>query len=233
MKNILVFDTETAGTLGQPLIYDFGYCIVSPNGEELVKRSTLITEIFDTVSLMEKAFYGSKVKDYIQKFENGEIEKMSFRNAIKQFVSDSKKYKVEIIGAYNLAFDIRALNTTLRVLCNDLFESKWLDKFFSQKNKKLLCIWNLACETILDSDEFRSFADENGFKSLKGNYLTNAEVAYNYVKDSNDFKEKHTALEDSEIEIEILLDILKDYTGIMTYGLHYGSWRKAQKKKSK
>ena len=36
MKNILVLDTETTGDpFGQPMIYDFGYKIVTPTGEVL------------------------------------------------------------------------------------------------------------------------------------------------------------------------------------------------------
>lgn len=230
MKNILVLDTETTPNFYSPYIYDFGYKIVSPDGIELVKRNWLIVEIFDSKTLMEKAYYSHKVKDYQEKVEKGEIEKITFKKAIKQFVADSKKFKVEIISAYNLAFDMKALNATLKITYYEAYETQWLEKFLHQKNKKLLCIWNLSCETLLDTDEFREFATKNELVSDKGNYFTSAEVAYQYITNNLDFIESHTALADVEIEIDILLHILKNYKGNITFGLQYASWRKVQKK---
>lgn len=226
-------DTETTGDLGCPLIYDFGYVIINERGEKLLSRNFLIKEIFDTKSLMDKAYYSNKVSEYQQKFANGLIPKESFKNAIKQFVADCKKYKVGVVSAYNIAFDIRALNQTLRVLFNENFENGWLSKFFEQKNKKLLCIYNLACETILNTDEYREFATQNQLVSEKGNYKTNAECAYRFISKNVEFIESHTAIEDVEIEIEILMTILDNYKGNIEYGLHYGSWRKVQRKGQK
>lgn len=231
MKNILVLDTETAGELTNPLIYDFGYKIITPKGEVLISKNYVVAEIFDSQSLMTKAYYGSKVGGYRERIEKGEIEKKGFKAIIKEFVNDAKRNRVEIVSAYNLAFDVRALNETLRVCHYDAFVDKWLEKFLYQKNKKLLCIWNLACETILNTDEYREFATENDLISPKGNYRTSAEASFRYIKNLPDFVESHTALADVEIEIEILLNILENYSGIMTYGLHYGSWQKVQKRK--
>lgn len=228
-KNILVFDTETTGQLGNPLIYDFGYKIIAPSGETIFSKNALVSEIFDNKSLMDKAFYSDKVASYQKKFESGEIEKDSFKILIKQFVSECKKHKVEVISAYNIAFDMRALNTTLRTTYYEAYERKWLEKFVNQKNKKIVCIWNLACETILNTDEYREFATANELISVKGNYLTNAEVSYKYITNDLNFVEKHTAIEDVEIEIQILLHILANYDGNITYGVQYGSWRKVKR----
>lgn len=230
MKNILILDTETTPNFYSPYIYDFGYQIVSPVGIVLIKRNWLISEIFESKTLMEKAHYSKKVKDYLLKLEKGEIEKITFKKAIKQFVADSKKFKVEIISAYNLAFDMKALNSTLKITYYEAFETQWLEKFLHQKNKKLLCIWNLACETILDTDEYREFAEKNEMVSDKGNYQTNAEVSYKYITNNLNFVESHTALSDVEIETDILIHILENYKGNITYGLQYASWRKVQKK---
>lgn len=229
MKNILVLDTETTGDFGQPMIYDFGYKIVTPQGETLFSRNALVQEIFESNFLMQKAFYSDKVKEYRRALENQEIDIAPFRVLIKEFINMARKHKVEIISAYNLAFDIRALNGTMRITHSEGHEKKILEKLTNQKNKKLVCIWNLACETILNTDEYRAFADEHNLVSEKGNYKTSAEASYRYLTKNADFIEKHTALADVEIEIEILLHIMKEYTGHMTYGLHYGSWKKVQK----
>ena len=228
MKNILVLDTETTLGFGSPLIYDFGYKIIDREGTTLKSVSTLIGEVFDTKALMNSAYYLEKVPMYQKMYENGEIGKTTFVKAFKQFINDMRHYKVELLCAYNIAFDIGALNNTLRMLDSVSYENKTLEKVINQKNKKVLCIWNLACETLLNTDEYREYADTHNFKSEKGNYKTSAEVAFRYIKDLPDFVEKHTALADVEIEIEILLTILNHYTGNMTYGLHYGSWKKIQ-----
>lgn len=228
MKNILVLDTETTLGFGSPLIYDFGYRIIDREGTVIKEVSVLISEVFDTKALMNSAYYQEKVPMYQKMYEKGEIGKTTFVKAFKQFVSDVRKHKVEIISAYNIAFDMKALNNTLRMLDSTSYDNQVLEKLVAQKNKKVLCIWNLACETILDTDEYRTYADLHDFKSEKGNYKTSAEVAYSYIKKLPDFVEKHTALADVEIEIEILLTILNHYKGNLTYGLHYGSWKKVQ-----
>lgn len=230
-KNILVLDTETTGDFGQPLIYDFGYRIVDREGTILFERNAIVREVFENKFLMDKAYYSEKVNNYKQMIDNQEIEVAPFRELIKEFVNMARKHNVEIISAYNLAFDVKALNGTMRMCYSQGHDEKILEKLIEQKNKKLLCIWNLACETILDTDEYRAYADVHGFVSEKGNYKTNAEVAYRYIKDLPDFVEKHTALADVEIEVEILLTILNHYDGNLTYGLHYGSWKKVQPKK--
>jgi DNA polymerase III epsilon subunit-like protein len=232
MKNILILDTETTGDFGSPMIYDFGYRIINPQGEVLLTRNCLISEVFDTKFLMDKAFYAKKFNAYLIAWDKGEIEKISFRIALKRFITDIRKYKVEVVAAYNLAFDVRALNQTMRLFDSPNFDKKILEKLFSQKNKKLLCIWNLACETVLNTDEYRAYcqADPEVFISEAGNYKTSAESAYRYLIKQNDFEESHTALSDVDIEIKILLDILNNYDGVISYGLHYGSWQKVQKR---
>jgi len=229
MKNILVFDTETTGEFGQPLIYDFGYKIISPSGQVLHMKNALVREIFESRFLMDKAYYSQKVKTYQEMVVNHEIDVEPFHKIIREFIAATRKYKVEIISAYNIAFDIRALNGTMRMCYSQGHDKKILEKLIEQKNKKLLCIWNLACETILDTDEYREFAATHNLISEKGNYFTNAEVTYQYMTKDLNFKEDHTALSDVNIEIEILLHILKNYSGNLTYGLHYGSWKKVQR----
>ena len=229
MKNILVLDTETTGELKQPLIYDFGYKIVSPQGEVLFAKNALVREVFENKFIMDKAFYSQKVKTYNEKLSKKEIDIQPYHVLIREFIKKARKYNVEIISAYNLAFDIAAINGTMRMCYSQGHDDKILEKLINQKNKKLLCIWNLACETILDTDDYREFAKTNNKISEKGNYFTNAEVTYQYITKNLDFIEEHTAIADVEIEIEILLHILKNYSGNLTYGLHYGSWKKVQR----
>ena len=74
----------------------------------------------------------------------------------------------------------------------------------------LFDIWALACEHIMDSDENRDFSCEEGLLTDSGKYYkTSAEVAYRFISRNRDFEEAHTALDDAEIESEILASIIR------------------------
>ena len=96
--------------------------------------------------------------------------------------------------------------------------------------KRLLCIWNLACETILQDKGYKEFCKNNGYITQAGNYLTNAETTYKYITKKLNFKEDHTALSDVLIEKEILEYIIKQEKGKVEYGLAYNCWKKVTEK---
>ena len=74
----------------------------------------------------------------------------------------------------------------------------------------LFDIWALACEHIMDSDEYRGYALDEGLLTDSGKYYkTSAEVAYRFISHNRDFEEAHTALDDAEIESEILASIIR------------------------
>ena len=57
-------------------------------------------------------------------------------------------------------------------------------------------------------------------------YSTTAENAYNFLKQNTDFVESHTAIEDSDIEAEILAEIFKKVSPKnMTMGIIYFPFR--------
>ena len=62
----------------------------------------------------------------------------------------------------------------------------------------------------MDSDEYRDFAFDEGLLTDSGKYYkTSAEVAYRFISHNRDFEEAHTALDDAEIESEILASIIR------------------------
>lgn len=230
IENILVFDTETTGDMGAPLIYDFGYRIISPNGAVLFSFNCLVGEVFTNNFVMQRAFYSDKVREYKRLVMAGEMHLLPFKKVISGFVNNARKYKVGIIAAYNIAFDLKAIQATMKMTYYEGYNKKILDKLISQKNKKVLCIWNLACETILNTDEYRLFADEHNLKKDTGNYQTNAEVVYRYITQNPEFIEAHTALADVDIEIQILLHALTFHSPVLSYGPKYSCWQKIQVK---
>jgi len=226
-NNIMVLDTETIGTFGTPLIHDIGFTIVDKNFNLLHKDRFLVAELHKDGQWMLKTsdFYNEYAKEY---GHARKVEKIAYWKEIAEtIVKLCREYKVTTISAYNLQFDYKAIKYTEQMFNR---EKQGLAKMLDQKSKSLLCIYNLACETILQSPQFHQFAEENGFISPAGNYQTSAEVCYRYITKNTAYIEKHTALSDAEDETEILHYIIRNVKGNknMQYGLHYNCWRKAQ-----
>lgn len=224
----MILDTETALSLEHPLIYDLGF-IALVNGQ-VVRENYLIKEVFDTYSIMKSAYYVKKRPKYYKLRNDGLITPITFQKAIRNLIKFIKKNKIEVISAYNVSFDLRALENTLRILDSELYEKKTFQKLIKQKNKKILCLWNLACDNLLNTDEFRQFADTHNMKTEKGNYQTNAEVAYAFITNQPNFEEEHLALSDSEIELAILQKVLEMKNPKIEFGKKGSCWRKVQVK---
>ena len=225
-NNIMILDTETVGTFGQPLIHDIGFVIVDKNFTILHKDRFLVKELHEIGKwiLNTSDFYRGYSKDYETARKH---EKMLAWSEISETIAKViKEYRVTTISAYNLQFDYKAIKYT-----DEMFNKKaHLSKVLDHKTKALLCIYNLACETILDTDEYRNFCSEHEFFTEKGNYKTSAEIAYRYITGNTEYDEKHTALSDAEDEKEILEYICKHVKNeTLKYGLYYNCWRKVQK----
>lgn len=226
-NKILVLDSEATGDLSSPIIYNLGYMILDTNLEPLIKRSYLVSEIYRHKWLMDKSFYyKSKRELYNQQLKSGRVIEASFQEVIKELIYLIKKHKVKTLAAYNISYDNRALNETIKLLSNDL-QDKWF-KTLNQLNR--LCIWDLACDTLLQDTEYLNLAEAESWFTAKGNILTNAEVAYRYLINDTNFIEEHTAFSDVEIEVEILKEILLNRKGNVKYGLTKGKHHKVQKR---
>lgn len=221
--NIMILDTETVGTFGTPLVHDIGYVILSKN-EIVCKKRFLVKELHQKAKwiLETSDFYSKYSKDYRKARKEEKV--VLFSEIIKEMSQDLRKYKVNTISAYNLAFDIRAISYTEKFFCDT-------QKFTEKLNKKkLLCIWNLACDTIGKTAQFVQWAYENGKVSEKGNISTSAETMYQYINNNVNYIECHTALQDSIDETNILRYIKKHFKGSVEYGLKYNCWMKVQPK---
>lgn len=202
-KYILVFDCETACGLKNPVIYDKGWTIIDKQGNIYEKRSYVIEEIFNDEAFMETAYYKKKIPMYWEKIKAGEMLMKPWAYARAVLMNDIEHYGVAQFSAYNLGFDLRALENTAKELPTRGYWS-----YFNPKVKaklEFVDIWTLACQTILQQKTFHSLALENGwFNKKTGNHKTNAEVAFRYITSDHNFKEEHTALSDCIIESAIL-----------------------------
>jgi hypothetical protein len=135
-----------------------------------------------------------------------------------------KTYKVKKVGAYNMGFDKKALNNVLR------YATKSRLRWFFPFGTEYFCIWNMACNTLLNTTSYIKFAERNGLESIKGNLVTSAEACYKFITDTIDFRESHTGLEDVEIEVEIMARCYKTHKKLDTKINGY-CWRLPQIKR--
>lgn len=225
-NNVMILDTETVGSFGRPLIHDIGWKIVDKEFNTLQEVRYLVKEFHEEQQWVLNAsdFYRTKHSLYKKAIADKEVELKPWKEIEKEMLNALRTYKVKVLSAYNLAFDYKALKYT-----NHFFNVE-NEKFMSVIDKKtFLCIWNLACDTILDTDDYRQYATMKNFISEKGNYLTNAESCYAYLIGNEDFEEEHTALADVQIEVEILKYIVTKCKGKVKYGLAYSCWQRVQK----
>ena len=222
-KYRVVLDTETANGLAFPLPYDFSYKISCGNDmRPVVARQFIIREIFLNRDLMDTAYYVAKVPEYWRRIWAHEAQLVTMYEARKQFLEDCAQYNVKEIYAYNMAFDYRALNNLMRHLTNNKY------RYFFPKAFKMCCIWNMATDAFLATKKYYNFAVENNYFSEKGNILTNAECAYNFITHDVTFSEVHIGIDDVNIETEILRYCLSRHVK-MDKTPKGGIWRKAQK----
>ncbi len=231
----ITLDTETTSDLSPEengkrkvmikYIYDFGYTIADKK-ETLVQRNYLVKEIFENENLMNNAYYASKKKMYDNKVVNGEIQVVPFAEIIKTLQKDIKDYNIKMFGAFNVGFDIDALMQTTEFIYPKTFPLIWkktksgknapdtikfVQKYIFKKDIEIVDIWTLACKVLCNQKTFLAYYKE---KTKGGKIKSNAEIVYNYINDTKDFLEEHTALADSIIETEIWQRVLRNHKAI-------------------
>ena len=221
----LVIDTETCNTLEQPMPYDIGYAITDRYGNIAIEKSFVVAEMFlDRKDLMQSAYFAEKIPQYWEDIKNGKRVIKTLWNIRKELHNDMKEFGVKKVGAYNMGFDKRALNNITR------YATKSFCRWFFPFGTEYFCIWNMACQVLLNSTSYVKFAMQNGLQSDKGNLLTSAESCYKWLKNRVDFIEEHTGLEDVKIEIEIMSKCFSTHKK-MNKDIYSACWKLPQRKK--
>ena len=221
----IVVDTETTNTIEQPLPYDIGWAVCDRNGNIYEQHSFVVAEIFcDMKDTMQSAYYAEKIPQYWEDIKCGKRTVASVWTIRKAFIADMKKYNIKKVGAYNMAFDKRALNNLIR------YTSKsWLRWWFPF-GTEFFCIWSMACQVLLNRTSYIKFALQNGLISSADNVQTSAECCYKYIRNKIDFEESHTGLEDVLIEVEILKECYRQHVKMDT-SINCACWRLPQRKR--
>jgi len=221
----IVLDCETCNTIEQPLPYDLGWCVCDRYGKIYERKSFVIAETFiDMKDVMQSAYYADKIPQYWDGIKDGSRKIARMWNIRKALIADIKKYNIKKIGAYNMAFDKRALNNLMR------YVSKSWCRWFFPYGISFFCIWHCACELLLARKSYIDFALKNGLVSDADNIQTSAECAYKYITNNLDFKEEHKGVEDCEIEVAILAECYKQHKK-MDMSINPSCWRTVQRKR--
>lgn len=221
----LIIDTETCNTMEQPLVYDIGYAIANRKGEIVLERSFVVADtFFDMKDVMSSAYYAKKIPSYWEDIKNG-VREVRTLKTIKAIVrQDIADYNIKTVGAYNMAFDKRALNTSERYFTQSFF--RWFFPF----GMEYICIWNMACQVLMDSRNYIKFCIDNDLLTDKGNIQTSAETCYKYITKRLDFEEVHKGLDDVRIEVEIMAKCFARHKK-MDKGINTQCWRIPQRKR--
>jgi hypothetical protein len=227
-KTFLVADTETTGLGNKAFVFDFAYKIVTRR-RDILERSFLVRETITNPKIMLRAYFDSHWRamfgaklfhHYIPALHDNEIELYTWREIVETLRDDMQTHDVSVFSAYNLRFDMGALAKTARKFSTE-------DKILTYR-PDLLCLWQFACDTLFQSRLYHDTAHAMGWVSDANNIRTNAEKAFAYLTGDFDFVESHTALEDTEIETEILRRLLARKKKIPYNVLDHMPWQKAQ-----
>jgi hypothetical protein len=108
---------------------------------------------------------------------------------------------VDSVGSYNWGFDSRAIDTTNLKLNHSKILPTWEMSVFCLQDMYVRKIINKTYFTFIDSlDE----TELENYKSKSGKNLGySAEVMARYMNEYSEYKEAHTALDDSRIEFQL------------------------------
>lgn len=232
-------DEKKAISIAKPLIYDLGWTICDAKGKIYRKRSYLITEIFSVPSVFNTAYYKEKRPQYLEKLHNGDIVLRTWKEATEILERDllevqavgaynaafDFKKAIPFTEKYIEALysnDFQRWEEVQEKVCDNIARGKKAVKRegtpefdpynfqFRGKDYAIFDIWGLACEHLLNTDEYRTTCIANNWITASGKYYqTSAEKAFAYLMNDWEFLESHTAIEDAEIESAIFGKIVE------------------------
>ena len=193
----MVFDTETT-SIDKPFCYNIGWLVaeMEENGDYKVleEKEFMVKQVWYNTMLFSTAYYADKKELYHERIRQHFIEVKRFNEIVNILTETIEHYNIEVAYAYNSSFDVKVFN----------FMSEWFHTPNPLAEIPVFDIRAYFTHAFKDSIIFKRYCERNEFFTESGNYSTTAEIAYRYLLDDDEFIEEHTALADSEIELEIL-----------------------------
>lgn len=196
--NIVVFDTETTD-LKKPFCYNVGYLIADSDSKEiLLRREFCAEQTWSNLQLFQSAYYAEKRPLYVNRMRQRKIVLDKWGYIMQQMKRDFAAFEVAGAYAYNAPFD----DSVFQYNC---------DWFKTQNPFDNIPIFDIRAyvHQFLVDETFKKFCEDNQYFTESGNYSTTAETLFRYISGDYNFNEEHTALADSEIEFEILMNCVE------------------------
>lgn len=193
----LIIDTETTGTIDDPICYDIGFAIIDENGTTYEKGSFVVADVFLDDELMSDAYFKEKIPQYWEDIKNGsrQLRKFSSINFIIRKIMTEQS--ITTVIAHNARFDYRSTNLTKRYITSSKY------RYFFPYGTEIWDTLKMSREILKDDEQYRKFCVENGFVTSRNQNRYTAEIIYRFLTNDLQFIESHTALEDVMIEKEI------------------------------
>lgn len=232
--------------IAKPLVYDIAWKIVDRNGKVYSKHSYLVSEIFSVPSVFNTAYYHEKRPIYLERLKKGETTIKHWNEIMEILQADLQD--VDFVGAFNSMFDYKKAIPFTEKYINALYSPdyhKWeygqrctCEKMIKEKSKwknpdwdkmnfnfrgadyPLIDLWGIACEMLINTQTYKRKCLQHGMITESGQFFkSSAETTFRYLCDKFDFEEAHMAIDDVNIECQILQKALKK--GKITEGLVY------------
>lgn len=197
---ICVFDTETIN-INKPFCYNIGFIIYDTDiDKKLYSADYVVKQIWNNKPLFNTAYYADKRNLYISKMRGKKTVLEYWGNIMRKMQRLFNIYNVECAFAYNSPFDDRVFT----------FNCDWYKSINPFDTIPIFDIRGYAHTFIANTESYKNFCDTYSLYTENGNYSTTAESLYKYITGNVDFSEEHTALADSEIELDILLQCVEE-----------------------
>lgn len=193
----LIIDTETTGTIEDPICYDIGFAVIDENGTTYEKGSFVVADVFLDDELMSDAYFKEKIPQYWEDIKNGsrQLRKFSSINFIIRKIMTEQN--ITTVIAHKARFDYRSTNLTKRYITSSKY------RYFFPYGTEIWDTLKMSKEILKDDEQYRKFCIENGFVTSRNQNRYTAEIIYRFLTNDLQFIESHTALEDVMIEKEI------------------------------
>lgn len=184
-----ILDTETVGGASHPTgFYHLAGKIATYDGTLNIPFNIIVLEKFAEINM--DSYAKKNIHLYEKMIENGVVTAVpTEEDAVALVESLCTLYNVKYMMAYNTGFDF------VKTKCRELI-----------KNREFIDVYLMALQTVTHLKKYASFCRENGLcSSSKKSVATSAESVYAFITGNADYKEEHTAFEDSKIEEQIFL----------------------------
>lgn len=225
-KIFAVLDIETI--TDARLAFDIAWILYDSKGNELERSNFLVGEVMDTpfasILIRRDSFMKNKANFYMDgiAFNSFAIANLDFISSYFNSLADAYNAQL-VMCAYNAKFDYSVLNDNMQA---------YYGRDFFDDNVEVVDIMTMALATICDTNKYVRWCQLNNMVTEKGNVKTNAETVYAYLTRDNDFVEAHHALQDCEIEADILFKARKyrkkHHKHFAMPVFHCDEWKKVQ-----